>query len=382
MKIKVIILSLVLSIVFSTGLALAMPEFAIDAEIGLLYDYDSGQVLSSQKGKESWIPASLVKVMTMYVAMDQIKTGKASLDDLVTVSERAWRMGGSQMFLEVGEKVTIESLLYGIAVVSGNDASVAIAEALAGNEEIFVQWMNNKAKNLGLNLHFTDVHGLSEVNQITAHDFALLATNYIKEHPGVLVFHKEKTFGYQPRSAKAPIVQNNRNGLLWSYEGTDGLKTGHLSKAGYNLIATAAKDGRRLIAVVLGASSEATREKEAARLLNYGFNSFDTINAANLVEKPEARVFKGRDKLVSFAPKERVITFLRGTEDSLEAVVTLKDLVAPINVGDQVGELIVSQNGDVLKRMPLLATEEVGRGGWFRILIDSIIIFFSKLISK
>lgn len=381
-KIVVITLILVLSIVFGSNFALAMPNYAIDAEIGLLYDFDSGQVLAAQNADQPWIPASLVKVMTMYVALDQIRLGNASLDTVVTVSERAWRMGGSQMFLEVGEKVTIEDLLYGIAVVSGNDASVALAEALAGREEVFVQWMNAKAKDLGLNLHFTDVHGLSEVNQIVALDYAILTANYLKDYPEALKYHKEKSFSYKPRSSKVPIVQNNRNGLLWSYEGADGLKTGHLSKAGYNFVATATRDGRRLIAVVLGADSERKREQVATNLLNYGFNNFTTIEVASLMEQTEARVFKGKEKMVGLALREKVVTIAKDSAATLETKVELKELVAPIKAGEQVGELVVYQDGQVLKRTPLLASEEVPRGGWFRVLIDTVILFFSKLITK
>ncbi|HHX01837.1 MAG TPA: D-alanyl-D-alanine carboxypeptidase [Firmicutes bacterium] len=354
-------------------------NFAVEAEIGLLYDFDSDQVLFAQEADTPWIPASLVKVMTMFVAFDRIAAENIDLNSEVSVSERAWQMGGSQMFLEVGDKVTIDDLLRGIAVVSGNDACVAIAEALAGTEELYVQWMNNKAEQLGLNLHFVDVHGLSDTNQITAIDFAKLVKHYLSAYPQALQYHSQISFAYQPRSSKNPIVQANRNGLLRVYDGADGLKTGHLSQAGYNLVATAQRDGRRLIAVILGAASEAKREQEAAKALDYGFRSFESVSADQLLPQEQVRVYKGRSDYVDVTTDGARVSVLRGNRDSLSAEMSINDLQAPIAVGEEVGTLTIYLDGEVLKETALLAASQVERGNWFTVLIDSIVLLFRKI---
>ncbi len=356
--------------------------FSVDAEIGFLYDFDSDQILYSQQGDQPWIPASLVKIMTMYVALDAIDRGDRSLEDTVVVSERAWRMGGSQMFLEVGERVSIESLLYGIAVVSGNDASVAIAEALAGTEQSFVRWMNDKAQELGLALQFADVHGLSEDNRITARDFALLVSHYLNDHPEALAYHQERSYGYQPRSRTSPIVQNNRNGLLWRFDGADGLKTGFLTKAGYNLVATAKQDDRRLIAIILGAANERRREDEVTMLLNYGFRSFESVNLEELLPKREERVYKGRENSVIFAPQNPVITIPRGARQALTIEILSEPAIAPIEVGQRIGEMVVSYEETELGRTALVASAEVLRGNIFRVILDTFVLFFQQLITR
>jgi len=304
------------------------------------------------------------------------------LDSIVTVSENAWRMGGSQMFLEVGDQVKIEDLLFGIATVSGNDACVAIDEALAGTEDLFVQWMNDKARSLGLNLHFVDVHGLSDANQITALDFALLVSHYLHDHPQALRYHSQRSFSYKPRSSANPIVQSNRNGLLKSYEGADGLKTGYLSKAGYNLVATAERDGRRLIAVVLGADSETRREQEATKILDYGFRSFELVKTEQLLDVSQARVYKGRAKNVSLTTGDASVTVLRGKQAQLQVETQIDSLEAPIKAGDQVGKMKVYLGEELLKEVSIVAENTVERGSWFTVLIDSIVLFFKSLFKQ
>jgi len=360
----------------------AAQSFSVNASVGLLYDFNSGQILFSQQGETQWIPASLVKVMTMYVALDRITAENIPLDSIVTVSENAWRMGGSQMFLEVGDQVKIEDLLFGIATVSGNDACVAIAEALAGTEDLFVQWMNDKARSLGLNLHFVDVHGLSDANQITALDFALLVSHYLHDHPQALRYHSQRSFSYKPRSSANPIVQSNRNGLLKSYEGADGLKTGYLSKAGYNLVATAERDGRRLIAVVLGADSETRREQEATKILDYGFRSFELVKTEQLLDVSQARVYKGRAKNVSLTTGDASVTVLRGKQAQLQVETQIDSLEAPIKAGDQVGKMKVYLGEELLKEVSIVAENTVERGSWFTVLIDSIVLFFKSLFKQ
>lgn len=358
------------------------PSFEVEATAAVLLDFESGQILFSKNGQTEHVPASLVKVMTMYVAFDQIKAGRVSLQDTTKVSERAWRMTGSKMFLEPNEQVTIEQLLGGIAVVSGNDACVALAEALAGTEALFVQWMNEKAKSMNLNLHFVDVHGLSDQNLITAQDMALLVRSYLRDYPQAIKYHQQMSFSYQPRSSKQPIVQTNRNGLLRTYEGADGLKTGHLQVAGFNLVATAVQNNRRLISVVLGASSESKREQETTALLNHGYRSFDLVNISRLLEDKYTKVYKGQKRQVGISISEPIITVPKGIEKSVSVGIQTKELEAPVQKGTQVGVLSIFVEGQLAKQVPLLAVEEVPRGSWFRVLWDSVILFFQDLIKK
>ncbi len=354
------------------------PSFSVNAAAGVLLDVDSGQILFAENPADVRVPASLVKVMTMYIALDQIQQGRAALEDVSLVSERAWRMGGSQMFLEIGEQITIEELLFGISVVSGNDATVALAEALAGTESLYVRWMNDKAAELGLDVHFVDVHGLSAENRITAEDMAWLAYHYIREHPEALDYHQRRSYGYQPRSQSSPIVQNNRNGLLWRYEGTDGLKTGYLSAAGYNLVATATQNGRRLIAVILGAENERVRENEAVNLLNYGFRSFETVSTAELLPASIQRVYKGREG-VYLTTDVKSIVIPRGTANALQTHLLLDTLEAPLTQGQPVGTLSISHDGRLLRELPLRAAASVERAGFARVALDSAILLFQRL---
>lgn len=358
------------------------PPFEVEAVAAVLFDFESGQVLYSQKGRETHVPASLVKIMTLYVALDQISSGRAGLTETTTVGERSWRQSGSKMFLEPGEQVTIEQLLFGVAVVSGNDACVALAEALAGTESLYVQWMNDKAKSLGLDLQFVDVHGLANENKVTAESIALLVSSYLRDHPEAIEYHRQPTFSYQPRSSATPIVQNNRNGLLRTYEGADGLKTGHLAAAGYNLVGTAVQNNRRLIAVVLGAEGETAREREAAKLLDYGYRSFDLVNISRLVHTRTAKVIKGRKNSVPVSITEPLISVPRGIEQEVRVGMQMETLEAPVKKGQPVGTLSIFVGEELAKQVPLLAAEDVNRGHFFRVLWDSIIQFFQNLFKK
>lgn len=379
-----LIICLMLSSIF-TGLSLteaAPPPFDVKAKSGILLDYESGQILYAKNEEEQLVPASLVKIMTMYLAFDQISSGRISLQDTTKVSERPWRMTGSKMFLEPGEVVTIEQLLAGIAVVSGNDACVALAEAIAGTEEAFVQWMNEKAQALNLDLYFVDVHGLSAQNRITAKDIALLVRHYLHDHPDAIEFHKQKTFSYQPRSSKNPIVQSNRNGLLNSFSGADGLKTGHLEAAGYNLVGTAVQNNHRLISVVLGASSESSREQETANMLNYGFRNFDLVDISPLLKDKKAKVFKGQQREVGMYTKEAIISVPKGIEDSVSVGIQTRDLEAPIFKDAPIGSISIFIQDELVKEVPLFAAEDVTRGNWFRVLWDSVVKLVQDLIKR
>ena len=250
-----------------------------DAKSVVLMDGLTGQVLYEQNSNLRISPASFVKVMTLYVVLDAIRTGQFKLDDMVTVSEKAWKRTykttSSAMFLKVGERVKIEDLLKGVAIASGNDACVALAEHVSGSEEAFVSKMNEKAKLLGLkDSQFRNSDGMPAVDQYTtAVDMATLAKRYIEDHPEALVYHSTVEFEYNG------IRQGNRNTLLQKNIGVDGLKTGHVQEAGYHLTATAKRDGQRMIAVVMGCDKMRKRGPEAQKLLEYGFKNFSTVEA-------------------------------------------------------------------------------------------------------
>lgn len=377
----ILVVALILS--FSTlVLAETAQPLEVDASSAVLLDFESGQILFSQDGQIQHVPASLVKIMTMYVAFDQIAAERISLEDTVRVSEKAWRMTGSKMFLEPNEEVSIHQLLAGIAVVSGNDACVVLAEALAGTEDLYVQWMNEKARSLGLDLHFVDVHGLSEQNKITAEGIAHLVRAYLKDHPQAISYHQLESLSYQPRSSRNPIVQPNRNGLLRTFDGADGLKTGHLQVAGYNLVGTAVQNNRRLISVVLGAASESRREQETAKLLNYGFRSFDAVDISRLLKDKTAKVYKGRQKSVGMYMQEPVITVPKGVQKSVSVAIQTQFLEAPVEKDAPIGTLSIYLEEQLTKKVPLLASEQVERGSLWRVMWDSLILFFQNLIKK
>lgn len=380
--IGLILIMLFLTAFPAATLAQQTLPFELEAKSAVLWDFESGQILFSQNGKEPHVPASLAKIMTMYVALDEVASGRLSLQDTTTVSEAAWRMTGSKMFLEPGEVVTIEQLLEGIAIVSGNDACVALAEAISGSQEVFVGKMNEKAKALNLDMHFVDVHGLSAENSITAEGIVILVHHYLKDHPEATAFHQKLSFSYQPRSSRQPIVQTNRNGLLRTYEGADGLKTGHLQVAGYNLVGTAVQNNRRLIGVVLGAASEAKREQEMTTLLNYGYKNFDLVNISRLLEDKKATVYKGKKSQVGITISEPIITVPKSIDKNVSLGIQTRELEAPVQEGSQVGVLSIYVQDQLSKQVPLLAAEDVARGNWFQVMWDTVKRFLQDLIRK
>lgn len=377
-----IFIFILLLVSYTISFAAESSPFDVEASAAVLLDFQSGQILYSKNGEEEHVPASLVKIMTMYVAFDQIARSGLDLHETTKVSERAWRMSGSKMFLEPNEEVTLEQLLTGIAVVSGNDACVALAEALAGSESVFVQRMNEKAAALGLDLHFVDVHGLSADNRINAKDMATLVRSYLQDYPEAIRYHQQMSFSYQPRSSKQPIVQSNRNGLLRNYEGADGLKTGHLQVAGYNLVGTAVQNNRRLISVVLGATSESKREAETTTLLNYGYRNFDLVDISRLLEDKTTKVYKGKEKQVGLSIREPIIAVPRGIEKNVSVGIQTKELMAPVQSGTQVGVLSIYLENELAKQVPLLATNDIPRGNWIRVAWDNVLLFFRNLIKK
>ncbi len=356
----------------------------IAAKAYVLMDYDSGRVIAQHNAYESLNPASLTKMMTSYVIGNEVKAGNISLSDEVTISENAWSKNfpdSSKMFIEVGKKVTVEDLNRGIIIQSGNDACVAMAEHIAGTEATFVNLMNSWATQLGMkDSHFENSHGLdSDQHKTTAYDMALLGAALIRDVPEEYRIYREKSFTYNG------IKQYNRNGLLWdSSLNVDGIKTGHTSGAGYNLVASATKDGMRLISVVMGTKSTAARKAESKKLLSYGFRFFETITP-----------YKAGDSFVNqkiwFGDKETVdlgvatdtpITISRGQAKSLEANFELtKELKAPMAKGETVGRLYFQVNGKDIAEFPLVTLQEVNEGSWFSKLLDYFKQLFDGIFS-
>jgi D-alanyl-D-alanine carboxypeptidase (penicillin-binding protein 5/6) len=329
-----------------------------DAQSAVLMDGLTGQVLYEQNPNVRIPPASFVKVMTLYVIYDAIRAGQLKMDDMVTVSERAWKMQGSKMFIRVGERVKVEDLMKGVAIASGNDACIALAEHLSGSEEAFVSRMNEKAKSLGLkDSQFKNSHGMpAEEQYTTAMDMANLSKRYIEDHPDALVLHSTVEFEYNG------IRQGNRNTLLQKNIGVDGLKTGHIEESGYHLAATAKRDGQRMIAVVMGCDKVRKRAPEAQKLLEYGFKNFSTVESVKKgTTFGPVKVRRGKlNQVTLFAAEDGRVTVTKGKENLVSAVPQLPPfIVAPIQKGQVVAKVLIQNEGKVVKEINLLASLDV-----------------------
>ena len=339
----------------------AQPNLQIHAKCAVLMDALSGQVLFEQNSQLKIAPASFVKLLTLYIAFDAIRDGHLKMDDQVTVSQKAWRMGGSKMFIKIGERVKVEDLLKGIAVVAGNDACVALAEHIAGSEEAFVSKMNEKAKLLGLNdSQFKNSHGMPVRDQYTtALDIAILARRYIEDHPEGLAIHSLKEFEYHG------ILQQNRNTLLRKNIGVDGLMTGYLAESGYHLVATAKRDDQRMITVVMGCDTSRKRVLEAQKLLEYGFKNFSTVLAVKKSDSfgPE-KVVGGKPNKVHLIPGEEAwVTVAKGKENSISVISDVpKPITAPVQKGQVLGKVLIQSEGKVLKEVALLSSSDIPEG--------------------
>ena len=356
----------------------APPQLAAKAYV--LMDGASGQVLIENNGDERLPPASLTKLMTAYIATNEIQAGRIGESDMVTVSEHAWRTGGSRMFIQVGTQVSVSDLLHGIIIQSGNDASVAIAEHIAGSEDAFADMMNTTAQKLGMtNSHFMDATGLPNPDHYSsAKDMAVLARAIIYGEPTHYAIYAQKEFFWNN------IKQPNRNLLLWRDKTVDGLKTGHTEEAGYCLVASALRDGQRMIAVVFGTASEQARAAETQKLLTYGFRFFETQTFYQKgAELAKAPVWKGTTREVRAGLAEDLsMTLPRGQIKALQASMTLNpQLVAPIAKGDVIGKVEVKLQDKVVHSADLIALEAVEEGGIFRRLWDSIRLFFYGLFN-
>ena len=356
------------------------PPPTIDAKSWVLMDYATGQVLASENPELRVAPASITKVMTSYVVSAELAHGKIHRDDPVFISEHAWRAGGagtdgSTSFLQLNSKVPLKDLLYGMIIQSGNDAAIALAEHVAGSEETFANLMNQYSERLGLTgTHYVDASGLPNPGHYTtALDIARLSRALIADYPEDYAIYSVKEFEWNG------ITQHNRNTLLWRDESVDGIKTGHTSEAGYCLATSARRGDQRLIAVVMGASSEKQRANDNQELLNYGFRFFETrkLYAANApLATPE--LWKGAAETLPLGVAGDVlVTFPRGRYEQLKASLDMPArLVAPIAKGQQVGTLKVQLDDKTLLERPLIALAEGAEGGFFERLGDSVWMWF------
>jgi D-alanyl-D-alanine carboxypeptidase (penicillin-binding protein 5/6) len=352
-----------------------VPPPDVAAKDYLLMDFNSGQVLAESKGDERMEPASLTKLMTSYVIYKEIQSGRIKLNDMVTISERAWRMGGSRTFVPVGKQVSVEDLLKGMIVQSGNDATVALAEHVGGSEEVFVSMMNQEAKQLGLTgTHYVDSTGMPNPDHYTtAHDLATLTRAMIRDFPDHYALYSMREFTYNG------ITQRNRNKLLWRDKSVDGVKTGHTESAGYCLVASALQDNMRLISVVLGTDSEEARADESQKLLSYGFRFFETHRLYNADQAlSTVRVWKGeKESLPLGLQQELYITIPRGQYDKLNAAMKVQQsITAPVSKGTLYGSLNISLDGQTIVTKPLIALDTVAEGGFFQRAVDDIKLWF------
>ncbi|WP_312966366.1 D-alanyl-D-alanine carboxypeptidase family protein [Stutzerimonas kunmingensis] len=364
--------------VWAAQIVPSAPQLA--AKSYMLMDAASGEVLVEHNGDERLPPASLTKLMTAYIATLEIQKGQISDSDMVTVSEKAWRTGGSRMFIQVNTQVSVDDLLHGIIIQSGNDASVAMAEHIAGSEEAFADLMNSTAQRLGMtNSHFMNATGLPDPDHYSsANDMAKLARAIIYEDPAHYAIYAQKEFFWNN------IKQPNRNLLLWRDKTVDGLKTGHTKEAGYCLVASAVRDNMRLISVVFGTDSEQARAAETQKLLTYGFRFFETRTFYQKgTELAQAQVWKGQqDKLKAGLAQDLTMTLPRGQAEKLQAVMSFNGtLTAPIQQGDVIGKVEVKLEDKVVRSTDLVALETIEEGGLFRRFWDSIRLFFYSLFN-
>ncbi|MDC8444529.1 MAG: D-alanyl-D-alanine carboxypeptidase [Nitrosomonas sp.] len=352
------------------------PDISIAAKAYMLSDYQSGQVLASKNAHERVEPASLTKLMTAYIVFSALKQNRVRLDQVVPVSNRAWRMIGSRMFIEPNKEVTVDELIRGMIVQSGNDACIALAEAVAGSEEVFVQMMNQEAQRLGMkDTHFMNTTGLPHPDHYTSvHDLTLLAAAIIRDFPEFYPLYSLKEYTYNN------ITQPNRNRLLWLDPHVDGMKTGWTKTAGYCLITSAKRDKRRLISVIMGTKSAGERSKESQRLLNYGFQFYDTVH---LYKKGEVltsiELWKGsQDVFKAGFNADVYFSIPKGQADNLKATMEYKQpLIAPISSGQEVGSVKFTLNDQLVEVYPLVALEEVGEGNFVERAWDSLKLLFN-----
>jgi D-alanyl-D-alanine carboxypeptidase (penicillin-binding protein 5/6) len=348
---------------------------AVGAKSYLITDFLSGQSLAEKNADQSMEPASITKLMTAYVIFQEIRNGTLALEDKVRISEKAWRTQGSRMFVEVGTEVSVAKLLKGMIIQSGNDATVALAEQIAGTEESFAGLMNHHAQQLGLRgTHFVNSTGLPHKDHYTtARDIARLAHALIEEFPEYYRWYSIRQYTYNE------ITQYNRNKLLWRDESVDGLKTGHTDSAGYCLVTSAKRDNMRLITVVLGTRSEEARADASQALLNYGFRFYETHKLYDAGSKlVTARVWKGDTESVDLGlDKTLYVTVPRGSYKNLDAVMQLEEhITAPISGQQTLGRVVIRLADKLVAEKDLVALKSVNEGSFWQRIVDEALLYF------
>lgn len=343
------------------------PQLA--AKAWIMIDFDSGRVLAENNASMRVEPASLTKIMSSYIISRELANKRLSMSDMVTISQDAWKQEGSRSFINVGAQIPVEVLVHGMIIQSGNDATVALAEKVAGSSEVFSQLMNEHAKRLGAkNTNFVNPTGLPHPDHYTtAEDMAKIAVAEIKEYPEIYSIYAKKEYTWNG------IKQQNRNRLLWQDETVDGMKTGHTNSAGYCLVASAKRGNMRLVTVILGADSEKARIQETQKLINYGFRFYETHQLYKAEQAlQQVRVWQGQADEVSIGTAEALnLTIPRGQYDKLKPVIEFQpDLVAPIQKGQTIGSLKVMLAEKELASLPLVAMSDVAEGGFFKRVID------------
>ena len=382
-------------VIFSIGLLISLSvnskqiipaEPAINAKSWILVDASTGTVILENNADLRLPPASLAKMMTTYITSNEIKAGRMKPEDLVTISDNAWRKGGaktggSTMFLDPRSKVPVIDLMRGVIIQSGNDASIALAEHISGGEIAFADLMNQQAELLQMtNSEFKNSSGLPEEGMYSsARDLSKIANAIIKDHPTSYKIYSEKYFKHNN------INQPNRNRLLWRDKSVDGLKTGRTDEAGFCLVASAEREDMRLISVVLGASNDETRSRESQRLLSYGFRYFNTqtLFKSKEIIKSDVKIWFGTEKFLNLTiDEDAILTFPRGAEDDLKAEFTIDEVIkAPVKVGDPLGLLKISLENELLLEIPLVSSQNITKGNFISRIIDWLVLFFTNLLS-
>ena len=372
------LIAVLVSLFSLSALAQSVPAPALAANAWVLVDHATGQVLAGKDPDARIEPASLTKLMTAYLTFAALKAGTITPDQVVPVSTKAWRMEGSRMFIEPNKPVTVDELIRGVIVQSGNDACVALAETIAGSEEAFAALMNREAQRLGMtNTNFTNSTGLPDPQLYTsARDLARLASAIVRDFPEYYSLYSLKEYTYNN------IKQPNRNRLLYMDPSVDGMKTGHTSSAGYCLVSTARRGERRLVSVVLGASSDTVRAQESLKLLNFGYQFYETVKLYSGDEAlSQFRVWKGKlNELPVGFTRDFVLTVPKEAASKIQVTLESRQpLLAPIGRGQEVGTLTVAVDGKPLGQYPVLALQDVEIAGFFGRLWDAIVMFFKSL---
>ena len=371
-------LFLAFSLMFSTWSQAATPvpkAPSVGAKGYLVEDFLSGQAVAEKNADQPLEPASITKLMSAYVIFSEIRKGSLALSDKVRISEKAWRTQGSRMFVEVNTQVSIADLLKGMIIQSGNDATVALAEQVAGTEASFATLMNTYAQQLGLTRsHFVNSTGLPDKEHYTtARDIIRVSRALIREFPEYYQWYSEKQFTYNE------ITQYNRNKLLWRDESVDGLKTGHTDSASYCLVTSAERDGMRLISVVLGTKSEEARADASQSLLNYGFRFFETHKLYDGSTKlTTARVWKGASESVELGLAESLyITIPRGEYNNLDASMQLQEqIIAPVTQGQALGRVVINLADTMVTERDLVALQAINEGSFWQRIVDEGLLYF------